>query len=349
MISMEEGETPPPQADGAKPAPPRRLLRGFLALILALGLAGAGAAIFLWRALEAPGPLGAARVLVVAKGAGVDRVARQLSEAGVIAGPLAFVTVARLSGVGGRLKAGEYEFSAGVSARASLDLLVAGTTVVRKLTVPEGLTTAQIVGLVVQADGLDGGLPERPPGEGELLPDTYHYSFGDGRAAVIERMKSAMQRALAEQWERRAPDLPLATPYQALVLASIVEKETGIGAERARVAAVFVNRLRRGMKLDADPTVIYALTRGAVPLDRELTRADLALDDPYNTYRHAGLPPGPIANPGRAALGAALAPAATDELYFVADGSGGHVFARTLEEHSRNVAKWRRVQRTNAN
>ncbi|MFN0043953.1 MAG: endolytic transglycosylase MltG [Alphaproteobacteria bacterium] len=320
-----------------------------MALILALGVAGACAAIFLWRALEAPGPLGSTRVLVVAKGTGVDQVSRQLSESGVISGPLAFVSAARLSGVGGRLKAGEYEFPAGVSARAVLDLLVAGKTMVRKLTVPEGLTTAQIVGLVAQADGLDGELPERPPGEGELLPDTYHYSFGDGRAAVIERMKSAMQRALAEQWERRAPDLPLVTPYQALVLASIVEKETGIGAERARVAAVFINRLRRGMKLDADPTVIYALTRGAAPLERELTRADLALDDPYNTYRHAGLPPGPIANPGRAALGAALAPAATDELYFVADGSGGHVFARTLEEHSRNVAKWRGIQRTKAN
>jgi UPF0755 protein len=222
--------------------------------------------------------------------------------------------------------------------------LSAGRTVVRKLTVPEGLTTAEIVGLVATADGLDGEVPEKLPSEGELLPDTYHFSFGDGRAQMLQRMANEMRRTMAELWPARAEGLPFQTPYEALVLASIVEKETAIGSERARVAAVFVNRLRRGMKLDADPTVIYAVTHGQRPLGRELTRADLQIDDPYNTYRNVGLPPGPIANPGRAAMEAALNPANTDDIYFVADGSGGHVFARTYDEHLRNVAKWRRVK-----
>jgi UPF0755 protein len=199
----------------------------------------------------------------------------------------------------------------------------------------------QVLDLVKTTETLDGDAPARVP-EGSLLPETYHYVYGDTRTALIERMAQAMRQVLAELWDARAANLPYETPHQALVLASIVEKETGVTSERARVAAVFVNRLRRGMKLDADPTVIYALTNGTGPLDRELTRADLLEDDPYNTYRYAGLPPGPIACPGRAALEAALHPAETDELYFVADGKGGHLFAKTLEEHARNVAQYRR-------
>ena len=309
-------------------------------------LGGAGA-LYAWRAVEQPGPLAEARTVLVPRGAGLNGIAAALEEAGIVGDRRVFAVAARALGAARVLRAGEYAFEPAVSIRGVIDLLVEGRTVVRKLTIPEGLTTAEIVSLVATADGLDGEIPEKLPGEGELLPDTYHFSFGDGRAEMLGRMAAEMRRTMAEQWPQRAKGLPFETPREALVLASIVEKETGMGTERARVAAVFVNRLKRGMKLDADPTVIYAVTHGRTPLERELTRADLQVDDPYNTYRHAGLPPGPIANPGRAAIEAALNPAATDDLYFVADGTGGHAFARTYEEHLRNVAKWRRVKQGN--
>ena len=182
------------------------------------------------------------------------------------------------------------------------------------------------------------------PAEGSLLPETYHYGRGDRRAALIARMAAAMDETLAELWQGRAEGLPFDSPPAAMVLASIVEKETGLAAERRHVAGVFVNRLRRGMRLQSDPTVIYGLTGGAGPLGRPLTRADLETDHPYNTYRIDGLPPHPIANPGREAIAAVLDPLPTGDLYFVADGSGGHVFAPTLDEHNRNVANWRRAR-----
>jgi UPF0755 protein len=191
---------------------------------------------------------------------------------------------------------------------------------------------------------LVGDMPEAPPGEGELLPETYMFARGTTRTEIIERMRSDMAALLAELWESRQEGLPLESPEEALILASIIEKETAVPDEYGLVAGVFVNRLRRGMLLQTDPTVIYAITRGEGPLGRQLLRRDLEVDDPYNTYRYPGLPPGPIANPGRGALEAALDPAETDYLYFVADGTGGHAFARTLDEHNRNAARWRRIR-----
>ena len=253
----------------------------------------------------------------------------------------------RLFGGRAPLRAGEYAFAAHGSARDALRVLQTADPVVRKLTVPEGLMIAEIVPLIAAAEGLDGDVPAVE--EGTLLPETYHYRWGDTRTAMTARMQASMKVALDELWPARASDLPLANRHEAVILASIVEKETGLPEERARVAAVFINRLERGMKLQSNPTVAYALTDGARPLDRALLRNDLKLDHPYNIYVVRGLPPGPIANPGRASLEAVLNPVDTKDLYFVADGKGGHAFARTLAEHNRNVARWRKAQRVNRN
>ncbi|MBV8169664.1 MAG: endolytic transglycosylase MltG [Alphaproteobacteria bacterium] len=326
----------------------KRWLLRLVSLLVVLALVGAGAALLGYRDFVDAGPLAEPKTVVLPRGAGVEGVALALESAGVIRHHQVFVAGVALLGTRRPLKAGEYAFPAAVSAADVMRLLQEGRTVVRRLTVAEGLTTAQVLALIAGAEALDGALPTPPPGEGELLPETYNYSWGDPRAGMVQRLRRAMSELLAETWRQRAPDLPLASAREALILASIVEKETGVEAERPRVAAVFLNRLKRGMRLQSDPTVIYALTEGAKPLGRELTRADLDRPSPYNTYVSLGLPPGPIANPGRASLLAVMHPATTDALYFVADGTGGHVFAATLEEHNRNVARWRRVQRDKA-
>ncbi|MCO6414690.1 endolytic transglycosylase MltG [Siccirubricoccus sp. KC 17139] len=324
--------------------PGRRLFRwlGGTALALAL-LAGLGA----WQAerlYREPGPLAAPAQLVIPRG-GAEQIAARLAEAGVIESPHAFLAAVWWTRAAGPLRAAEFAFPAGASLAQVLDILRTARPVQRRLTIPEGLTARQILALVEGAEGLIG--PAALPPEGSILPQTYAYQWGDDRVGLMRRAELAMTAALTEAWSQRAEGLPLASPREALILASIIERETGLAEERPRVAAVFLNRLRRGMPLQADSTVAYAAAGGGV-LDRRLTRADLELDSPFNTYRNRGLPPAPIASPGLAALRAVMRPAESDELYFVADGNGGHAFARTLEEHNRNVARWREVERRRA-
>jgi UPF0755 protein len=241
------------------------------------------------------------------------------------------------------LRFGEYEIPAGASMEEILEIINSGVGIVRRVIVPEGLTSWQVVELLRARDDLAGEIAE-VPAEGTLAPAAYDYSRDTERSVLIEQMTAQQQAWLEEAWAARAPDLPVETPEELLILASIIEKETGVAEERGRVASVFVNRLRRGMRLQTDPTVIYGITRGEGTLGRGLTRAELAAPTPWNTYAIDGLPPTPIANPGRASLMAAAQPETTDLYYFVADGTGGHAFARTLEEHNANVAVWRRIE-----
>lgn len=321
-----------------------RALRAILFhLVVALLLVSA--AVYVWAhvAFISEGPLRADHTVIVEKGAGVEAIGEALEAAGVVSDARIFALGVRVTGQDRRLKAGEYAFPARLSMRGVADLLESGRTVRRRLTVAEGLTTAETLAVLDETPGLDGALAE-PPDEGVLLPETYFYAYGESRADIVRRMREAMERTLAELWPERSDDLAVKTRREAVVLASIIEKETAVADERPRVSAVFHNRLRRGMRLQSDPTVVYALTEGQGPLGRALTRDDLKIESPYNTYRKAGLPPTPIANPGRASIEAALKPADSDALYFVADGNGGHVFARTLKEHLKNVRHWRRMR-----
>jgi UPF0755 protein len=312
----------------------------FLAVSVILGAAG-GAGWWIYREMTGAGPLRQARTVVIPPHTSLGGVAELLATAGVIRHRLPFEVNAALSGNGSALLAGEYAFPAGASPLEATDIIASGKTVKHKLTIPEGLTSAQVLALVQAAPALAGGVGSAPP-EGSLMPDTYIYGYGEQRAVLLERMKREMAHALDAAWAKRRPDLPLENPEQMVVLASMVEREAARGDERAVISAVFVNRLRLGMRLESDPTVIYALSDGgAKKLDRPLTHADLGTPSPYNTYLQKGLPPGPIDNPGVAALRAAARPAPTDDLYFVADRNGGHVFAKTLADHNRNVAQYR--------
>jgi len=308
------------------------------AALLIAALYGTG--YWLYREAEAPGPLTETRTLVVPPHTGTSGIASLLADEGVIRHPLVFQVMARLSGRA--LKAGEYEFPPAATPTQALEILAGGKTVKRRLTIPEGLTSAEVAALVRDAPALDGDAGPPPP-EGTLLPDTYIYSHGDNRRELIERMRREMEKVVAQAWSDRRPDLPLAGPQEAVILASIIEKEAAHAEERRHIAGVFVNRLRLGMRLQADPTVSFALAQeNGGKFDRALTHADLSINSPYNTYQVKGLPPGPIANPGRASLRAAVRPERTEDLYFVADGNGGHIFAKSLTDQSRNIASQRR-------
>jgi UPF0755 protein len=283
--------------------------------------------------------------VILPHGAGVGQIASALKAAGVIGSREVFYLAAKLGGAGRRLKAGEYEFTRGQSMAQVLSDIEQGKVVKRFVAVPEGFTSGMAAD-AVRAQPVLTGTVETPP-EGSILPDSYQVERGEDRSEVIGKMRAARDELLAQLWAGRAPDLPLKTPQEAVTLASIVEKETGVPSERPRIAAVFENRLRAGIRLESDPTIIYTITQGR-PLGRGITRSELDAVTPYNTYHIVGLPPTPIANPGRAALAAVLNPPKSTEMFFVANGTGGHVFASTYAEHAANVAKWRAIERTRA-
>jgi UPF0755 protein len=315
------------------------VISAFVLVALAAGIA----LFFGKQRFEATGPLQADRTVNIPRGSGMRDIADILSREGVIDQPWLFIGGVLVLKAREDLKAGEYEFKAHSSVRDVVATIVEGKAVAHQVSIPEGFTSEQIVARLVQDNVLAGDIKQIPR-EGSLLPDTYNFARGITREQMVQRMQQAQQRLLHEIWEHRAPDLPLKTPDQLVVLASLVEKETGKPEERTRVAAVFVNRLKQRMKLQSDPTIIYGLVGGKGTLGRPIMKSEIEQPTPYNTYIIDGLPPGPIANPGRASLEAAANPARTRELYFVADGTGGHAFAETYEQHQKNVARLRSIE-----
>lgn len=310
----------------------------------------------LWGAVSffGPGPAaerGEFTTVVLRRGAGSSEIAGALDRAGAIGSPTLFKVGARLTGAAPKLKAGEYEFPSRASMASVLKKIERGEVVRHFVTVPEGVTSARVAEILNASPVLEGSVAA--PAEGSILPETYDVHRGEDRAVVLKRMMDAQNRLQAELWPKRQSGLPIDTWDEAVNLASIVEKETGVARERPRVAAVFVNRLNRGMKLESDPTIIYGLTRGVPLVDaqgrrRGLRRSELERPNPYSTYQITGLPPTAIANPGRQSIAAVLNPPESDELFFVADGTGGHAFAKTFDEHLRNVARWRAAERQRA-
>jgi len=314
----------------------RKLLLGATGLV-------AAALLVIYALWWAPGPRPGPHTVIIKEGASVASAARQLDKEGAIPGTArTYYAMARLFGSHDAIQAGEFRIPRGMGGAAILDLLQHGRPLLRLITVPEGTPAIVVQEKLAANPYLAGPLP--PIAEGSVLPDSYAYQRGETRAALVQRMQAAMKRVLDQLWAKRSTDCPVTTEQQALTLASIVEKETGKASERPMVAGVYCNRLRIGMKLDADPTVIYPVTKGK-PLGRRILRSELNAESEYNTYRRPGLPQGPIANPGRASIEAVLHPAKTKALYFVADGTGGHVFADTLAEQNANVAKWFALRR----
>ncbi|MEO1310463.1 MAG: endolytic transglycosylase MltG [Pseudomonadota bacterium] len=323
-------------------------MRGFLfglAALAALGVAGlAGGWFAVDRALDADGPTTEPQIVELAPGSSVGAIADKLEADGVVRSALLFKIAVKLQQAEQSVRAGEYEIPAGASVSDVVDILVDGRPVLHTVTIPEGVTTRQALAIIAADDTLDGEVT-LDPGEGRLLPETYAHARGEKRDDLVRRMMDAQTEALDAAWDLRADDLPFNTRDEALILASIVEKETAVPSERRMVAAVFVNRLKKRMRLESDPTIIYGLT-GGEPLGRGLRRSEIDRETPYNTYKIRGLPPTPIANPGLASIEATLNPADADVLYFVADGSGGHAFASTYQEHLKNVERWRAIERS---
>ncbi|MEQ1697852.1 MAG: endolytic transglycosylase MltG [Hyphomicrobiaceae bacterium] len=316
-------------------------------MLICVGIGALG--VLIYSQFEGAGPLGVAKGFAVPKGAGRLDIAARLEKDGIISNRWTFTAGQMLNSAlgqhkNGEIKAGSYEFKKNVSMREVVDILVEGRTAAAKITIPEGLTSQQIVERLKAADSLSGEISQMPA-EGTLLPDTYVFTRGTSRQDLIERMQAEHTKLVTAAWERRAANVPFQTMKQAVIMASIVEKETGKSDERDRVAAVFVNRLRKNMRLQSDPTIIYGISGGQGPLGRPIMRSDIDQKTAYNTYQIDGLPPTPISNPGRLAIEATLNPAQTNDIYFVADGTGGHAFSETLKEHNAAVSNWRKVER----
>jgi UPF0755 protein len=312
-------------------------MRFFLTMLAVIALSVIVALVYTWDYFEGPGPSGQPVTVLFKRGVGFHGIVDGLAQQGVITDPLLFKALAATVGNGRAFKAGEYVFPAQATPHTVMQMLAEGRVVVHKITIPEGLNVREVVKLLQGEPALEGDVA-LPIAEGSLLPETYNYTYGDKRQGIVVRMQAGMRALLADAWARRKAGLPFDTVEQGLVLASIVEKETGVADERGRVASVFINRLRKGMKLQSDPTVAYGLGQ---PASHGLTGADLQSDTPYNTYVIAALPPGPICNPGRTAIEATFNPPDTEDVYFVATGSGGHNFAGSLEAHNDNVRKYR--------
>jgi UPF0755 protein len=344
-----EAGTPPPRRSRASRNQLVVFLNFVVSLVMLTVLAAGGAVYLGKRAFEGPGPTDVAQTFLIKPNTSVAEIAQQLERRGLISDARIFRLGLRAYGNDGSLKAGEYEIKPAASMHEVMDLFRSGKSVMYSLTVPEGLTVQQAFRRIAEHEALTGDMPADMPTEGSLATDTQRFTRGATRQSIIDKML-AQQKAMVEDiWSRRVADLPIADINEFVTLASIVEKETGRGDERSRVAAVFINRLRQGMRLQSDPTIIYGLFAGAgKPADRPIYQSDIDKPTPYNTYTIDGLPPTPIANPGRASLEAVANPSKTDDLYFVADGTGGHAFAKTLDEHNENVARYRAIQKQQA-
>lgn len=353
--ALEPGRAPP-RPKGVKQQRPQnktvssfvRVLSGLLTLSLAIVVTSGAVAFLVERWVKSPGPLEKTRVVAIPKG-GCMQTAERLEKEGVIRSQWIFNLASKLGNHCGDdspnpIRSGDFEFTEGASVRDVLDTLVVGKSVQTKVTIVEGLTSLQVVEKVKADPNLSGDVSE-VPAEGALYPDTYLFSKGRTRQELIDQMLAKQREILASEWERRAEGLPFSTPEQALVLASIVEKETGKADERERVAAVFVNRLKKNMRLESDPTILYGIYGGAVQWGKPILKSEIDAKNAHNTYEIKGLPPTPICNPGRASIAAVLNPAATDEIYFVADGTGGHIFSTNLKDHNAAVAKWRKAEK----
>ena len=338
-------DTPPPPKDPKKPRHSiMSSLSGFLTFVLVGAVLAIGAVAWLMMDARNPGPLAADKIVNIVREDDGGSIADQLEQAGVIQSATWFSVLTLLDGKRSTLKRGEYLFKAGISMNDIESLLASHRVVQHKLTIPEGLTSDQVVQRLRDDDVLAGEIKEVPR-EGSLMPDTYYFERGDTRQSLLMRMAKAQAKFVDEIWKKRTADLPVKSPGEMVTLASIVEKETGKADERPRVAGVFVNRLQKHMRLESDPTIVYGLVFGKGTLGHPITRAELNQPTPYNTYIIDGLPPGPISNPGKAALEAVANPARSKDLYFVADGTGGHVFADTLDQHLKNVARWRQIEK----
>jgi UPF0755 protein len=348
--ALQPESVPPPPPRSRAVRHPVAVFLNVLVTVIVVGVLLIGGSVYFAKSrFDSASSIDAPRTFTVAHGTGLSTIADELVKDGIIDTKWLFVFGVWLSNQTTSLKAGEYLIPAHASMRDIMDTMVTGKGILYSVTIPEGLTSQQIVDRLKANNVLTGDITQ-VPAEGSLLPETYKFTRGDTRQDIIDRMAGERDRVLADVWSRRAPDLPIKTPAELVTLASIVEKETALSDERSRVAAVFINRLKLNMRLQSDPTVIYGMFGGAgKPADFVLTRKDLETPTPYNTYVIPALPPGPIANPGRASLEAVANPSRTRDLYFVADGSGGHAFAASYEQHLRNVAHWRDITAANGN